>query len=174
MVGCSGNAHYIMDSFEGHLLAKLEGHVGLERRKMTVRESMEPSKGISGEEVCWTPDSKFVLSGSLDGRVVVWDVQNLPTKEGPLDLKAPPVVLQPVGKLEGHPGPSRCIRFNPRCAMMCTAGQELVRVFIVLLGFFTKLTVLQAFWLPDMSADPDEAAKELLKKKSQGPSAPPS
>ncbi|KAI0806330.1 WD40-repeat-containing domain protein [Irpex lacteus] len=156
LVGCSGNAHYIMDSFEGHLLAKLEGHIGLERRKITAREAMEPSRGISGEEVCWTPDSKFVLSGSLDGRVVVWDVQNLPTKEGPIDLKAPPLVLQPVGKLEGHPGPSRCVRFNPRFAMMCTAGQEL------------------AFWLPDMSGDPDDVAKELLKKKSQGPPAAPS
>ncbi|KAI0091350.1 WD40-repeat-containing domain protein [Irpex rosettiformis] len=154
LVGCSGNAHYIMDSFEGHLLAKLEGHVGLERRKIMAKETMEPSKGISGEEVCWTPDSKFVLSGSLDGRVVVWDVQNLPTKEGPLDPKAHPLVLQPVGKLEGHPGPSRCVRFNPRFAMMCTAGQEL------------------AFWLPDMSGDPDDVAKELLKKKSQGPAAP--
>jgi COMPASS component SWD2 len=173
LVGCSGAAHYIIDSFEGHVLAKLEGHVGLERRKMTARETMEPSRGSSGEEVCWTPDSKFVMSGSLDGKVVVWDVQNLPVKEGPPDPNAHPIVLQPVGKLEGHPGPSRCVRFNPRFAMMCTAGQELVSIYRhVTDSFRADCRDEQAFWLPDMSGDPDEVAKELLKRKSQGPAAP--
>ncbi|KAJ8692841.1 hypothetical protein PTI98_010115 [Pleurotus ostreatus] len=109
--------------------------------------SIEPSKGNSGEEVCWTPDSKYVISGSLDGKIAIWDVQDLPTREGPIDLKVPPLRLQPLASLEGHPGPSRCVRFNPRYAMMCTAGAEL------------------AFWLPDKSADDDEVARELLKKK---------
>ncbi|KAF7424272.1 member of Set1p complex, histone methyl transferase [Pleurotus ostreatus] len=147
LVGCSGDAHYILDSFEGHLLAKLEGHTGLERRRMGTPPSIEPSKGNSGEEVCWTPDSKYVISGSLDGKIAIWDVQDLPTREGPIDLKVPPLRLQPLASLEGHPGPSRCVRFNPRYAMMCTAGAEL------------------AFWLPDKSADDDEVARELLKKK---------
>ncbi|KAI0951071.1 hypothetical protein AcW1_008211 [Taiwanofungus camphoratus] len=147
LVGCSGDAHYIMDAFEGHLLAKLEGHVGLERRKVGAPLSIEPMRGNSGEEVSWTPDSKYVVSGSLDGKVCVWDVQNLPAKQGTVDLKAPPLRLQPLTSLEGHPGLSRCVRFNPRFAMMCTAGAEL------------------AFWLPDQSGDPEEIAKELLKKK---------
>ncbi|GJE85519.1 WD40 repeat-like protein [Phanerochaete sordida] len=148
LVGCSGNAHYVLDAFEGHLLAKLEGHVGLERRKLNAKESIEPQRGISGEEVSWTPDSKFVVGGSLDGKVMVWDVQNLPVKEGPIDLKAHPLRLQPITKLDGHPGPTRCVKFNPRLAMMCTAGAELT------------------FWLPDTSPDPEETAKDLLKKKS--------
>ncbi|KAI0360079.1 WD40 repeat-like protein [Trametes cingulata] len=147
LVGCSGDAHYIMDAFDGHLLAKLEGHTGLERRKMDIPLNIEPSRGCSGEEVSWTPDSKFVVSGSLDGKICVWDVQNLPEKQKPVDLKSPPFRLQPLTVLEGHPGPSRCVKFNPRFAMMCSAGAEL------------------AFWLPDQSGDPEEIAKELLKKK---------
>ncbi|KAI0635718.1 WD40-repeat-containing domain protein [Trametes polyzona] len=147
LVGCSGDAHYIMDAYDGHLLAKLEGHIGLERRKMDIPPSIEPSRGCSGEEVSWTPDSKFVVSGSLDGRICVWDAQNLPVKEKPVDLKAAPLCLKPLTVLEGHPGPSRCVKFNPRFAMMCSAGAEL------------------AFWLPDQSGDPEEIAKELLKKK---------
>ena len=130
LVGCSGNAHYIIDAFEGHLLAKLEGHVGLERRRLTAKESIEPSRGISGEEVSWTPDSKFVVGGSLDGKIMVWDVQNLPVKEGPVDLKASPLRLQPAAKLEGHPGPARCVKFNPRLAMMCSGGTELASTFV--------------------------------------------
>ncbi|KAH8100905.1 WD40-repeat-containing domain protein [Cristinia sonorae] len=148
LVGCSGDAHYVLDAFEGHLLAKLEGHVGLERKKLTQPQGIEPERGISGEEVSWTPDSKFVVGGSLDGRICIWDLQNLPTKTGPVDLKEPPLRLQPIARLDGHPGPSRCVRFNPRLGMMCSAGLEL------------------AFWLPGNEADPDEAAKELLRRKA--------
>ncbi|KAF8624549.1 hypothetical protein AX15_005851 [Amanita polypyramis BW_CC] len=147
LIGCSGDAHYIVDAFEGHLLAKLEGQVGLERRSMSSPPSIEPSRGNSGEEVCWTPDSKYVVGGSLDGRIFIWDVQNLPTRSGEVDLKTPPVQIQALAALEGHPGPSRCVRFNPRFAMMCSAGAEL------------------SFWLPDPSGDAEEIARELLKRK---------
>ncbi|THH27415.1 hypothetical protein EUX98_g6774 [Antrodiella citrinella] len=148
LVGCSGDAHYVLDAFEGHLIAKLEGHIGLERKKMSQQISIEPQRGISGEEVGWTPDSKFVVGGSLDGKIVMWDVQNLPKRAGSIDPKVHPVRLQPVIKLEGHHGPSRCVKFNPRLAMLCSAGQEL------------------AFWLPSTEADPEEMAKELLKRKA--------
>ncbi|KAF7327529.1 WD-REPEATS-REGION domain-containing protein [Mycena kentingensis (nom. inval.)] len=147
LVGCSGDAHYILDAFEGHLLAKLEGHVGLERRMMTAPSIIQPVKGCSGEEVGWTPDSKFVVAGSLDGKILVWDTQNLPIKTGPVDLTAPPLRLQPIVTLDGHPGPSRCVRFNPRLAMLCTAGAEL------------------AFWLPDMAGEAEEIAQNLLRKR---------
>jgi WD40 repeat protein len=127
LVGCSGDAHYIIDAFEGHVLAKLEGHVGLERRRMDAPLGIEPVKGNSGEEVSWTPDSKFVVGGSLDGKIFVWDVQNLQTRENqPINLQAHPERIKPLVILDGHPGPTRCVKFNPRFTMMCTAGQELV------------------------------------------------
>jgi COMPASS component SWD2 len=126
LVGCSGDAHYVLDAFEGHLLAKLEGHIGLERKKSGAALSIEPVKGSSGEEVCWTPDSKYVIGGSLDGKLLVWDMQNLPTKTGTIDLRVHPMRIQAYTALDGHPGPSRCVRFNPRFAMACTAGAELV------------------------------------------------
>ncbi|EJF64604.1 WD40 repeat-like protein [Dichomitus squalens LYAD-421 SS1] len=147
LVGCSGDAHYLMDAFEGHLLAKLVGHVGLERRRPDAPLSIEPQRGCSGEEVSWTPDSRYVLSGSADGKIVLWDVSILPAKQGPINTKAEPLVIPPAAVLEGHPGPSRCVKFNPRLAMMASAGAEL------------------AFWLPDQAGDPEELAKELLKKK---------
>ena len=132
LVGCSGNAHYILDAFEGHLLAKLEGHTGLERRGMSNQPpGIEPVRGCSGEEVSWTPDSKFIVSGSLDGKIYIWDVRELPTINGPINPKAMPTRLKPMNVLEGHPGPSRCVGFNPRLAMMCSAGSELVCEFHV-------------------------------------------
>lgn len=127
LVGCSGDAHYIIDAFEGHLLAKLEGFVGLERRRMDAPLGIEPLKGNSGEEVSWTPDSKYVVGGSLNGKILVWDVQNLQVKENqPINLQAHPERINPLVTLDGHPGPTRCVKFNPRFAMMCTGGQELV------------------------------------------------
>ncbi|KAI0291907.1 WD40 repeat-like protein [Multifurca ochricompacta] len=146
LVGCSGDAHYIVDAFEGHVLAKLEGHIGLERRRLDTPISIEPQRGCSVEEVSWTPDSKYVVGGGLDGRICVWDVQNIPAREGPVDLQLAPMRIQPLAKMDGHPGPARCVRFNPRLAMMATAGAEL------------------AFWIPDQTADADEVAKELLRK----------
>ncbi|KAH9966254.1 WD40-repeat-containing domain protein [Lactifluus volemus] len=107
LVGCSGDAHYIIDAFEGHQICRRWG---------------------------------------LDGRICVWDVQNIPAREGTVDLKLAPMRIQPLAKIDGHPGPARCVRFNPRLAMMATAGAEL------------------AFWIPDQTADADEVAKELLKK----------
>lgn len=127
LVGCSGGAHYILDAFEGYMIAKLEGHIGLERKNLTAPPLIEPSQGISGEEVTWTPDSKYVISGSLDGRILIWDVQNLQPRTE-LERKYAPIRVQPTIALDGHPGPSRCVKFNPRFAMMCTAGTELVRV----------------------------------------------
>ncbi|KAF9484329.1 WD40 repeat-like protein [Pholiota conissans] len=146
LLGCSGNAHYILDAFEGQMIAKLEGHIGLERRSLAVPELIEPAKGISGEEVSWTPDSKYVLGGSLDGRIFIWDVQNLQNRSDH-DRKFPPMKVQATTILDGHPGPARCVKFNPRFAMMCTAGTEL------------------AFWLPDPAGESEETAKDLLKKK---------
>ncbi|KAF5366982.1 hypothetical protein D9758_003968 [Tetrapyrgos nigripes] len=147
LVGCSGDAHYIMDAFNGHIVAKLTGHVGLERRSVASPPNILPEKGCSGEEVSWTPDSKFIVGGSLNGKVCVWDVQNLIVPPGEVNLKNAPAQINPITVLDGHPGPSRCVKFNPRLAMMATAGAEL------------------AFWLPDMAGDADEIAKDLLKKK---------
>ncbi|CAA7266918.1 unnamed protein product [Cyclocybe aegerita] len=147
LVGCSGAAHYVLDAFDGTMIAKLEGHVGLERKSLNVQQSIEPTKGISGEEVSWTPDSKYVISGSLDGRVFIWDIQNIPPQRPDSERQSSPMRLQPLTVLDGHPGPSRCVKFNSRFAMMCTAGHEL------------------AFWLPDSSGDADEIVKDLLKKR---------
>ena len=127
LVGTAGDAHYVLDAFEGTLLYKLEGFIGLERGKTGMHVGMVPERGISGGEVCWTPDSRFICGGSQDGRVHIWDLsdpENLPSPSPP---GTDPAVLKPVFSLEGHPGASRCVRFNPRFMMLVTAGSELVR-----------------------------------------------
>ncbi|KAH7106455.1 WD40-repeat-containing domain protein [Auriculariales sp. MPI-PUGE-AT-0066] len=153
LVGTSSNAHYILDAFDGHLLAKLEGHEGLERGK-TGNISVTPQRGISSEEVSWTPDSRYVVGGSHNGRVLVWDIagwaprlkQRLEDVKGLPDSQAKPepYVIPPLVNVDGHTGPSRCVKFNPRVAMMATAGPDL------------------AFWLPDLAGDSE--AKDVKMK----------
>jgi COMPASS component SWD2 len=136
LVGTSTNAHYIIDSFEGLLVAKLVGHIGLERGKFGKDTAPQPIKGISGDEVCWTPDSKFVVGGSQDGKILVWDCSGLLDDSGEakgVPKGTDPPILEPVHTLEGHPGPSRCVKFNPRWAMMASAGAEMVRVLTAFL-----------------------------------------
>ena len=146
LVGTAGNAHYVLDAYDGDMIAKLEGHVGLERGKQSgnVAPGIIPMKGISGEEVSWTPDSKFVVGGSHDGKILVWDLSDsskLP--KVPKGQRLPKI--EPCAILEGHLGPSRCVRFNPKWAMMASAGMEL------------------AFWLPDASgAEGDFDTKKLF------------
>lgn len=134
LVGTSGGAHYIMDAYEGHMLARLTGHRPLDPRQPL---GAQATRLMSGEEVCWTPDSKFVLSGSEDGKIYIWDIgargELQPPKPG-RDADA----FQPSQVLEGHVGPTRCLRFNPRFSMLATASNDL------------------AFWLTDnASADVD-------------------
>ncbi|KAI9454541.1 WD40-repeat-containing domain protein [Lactarius psammicola] len=94
-----------------------------------------------GPQIASTSLAVVLTDGSVCGTV-----QNIPSREGPVDIKVAPMRIQPLAKTDGHPGPTRCVRFNPRLTMMATAGAEL------------------AFWIPDQTADADEVAKELLRK----------
>ncbi|KIJ52535.1 hypothetical protein M422DRAFT_64987 [Sphaerobolus stellatus SS14] len=145
LVGTSTTAHYVIDAYDGILLGKLVGHIGLERGKGKETQP-QPVRGISGNEVSWTPDSKYVVGGSQDGKIFVWDCTVLMDEQGnakiPENRKGDPKTIEAVHKLEGHPGPSRCVQFNPRWAMMATAGVEL------------------AFWLPDQTGDGEDGKKK--------------
>ncbi|EJU04611.1 WD40 repeat-like protein [Dacryopinax primogenitus] len=139
LVGTAGEVHYVLDSFNGDLLARLEGHQGLERGKHPgAAADIVPRRGISGQEVTFTPDSKFVISGSHTGRWHAWDLLNKEeTMSGALVGKEQEVrTVLPSFGLEGHSAPVRCVRWNPRFAMMATAGEEL------------------AFWLPERKFEP--------------------
>lgn len=118
LVGTDRDTHYILDAFELNIVRRLEGHQGLGR--------------ASSEELSWSADSNFILSGSADGSVVVWDIT--PPK-GESKLEAPPrgrppltlqpsVVLRPPG--EGDISPSRAVAFNPRYSLLGVGGQEFV------------------------------------------------
>ncbi|KAI7963088.1 hypothetical protein MJO28_001182 [Puccinia striiformis f. sp. tritici] len=121
-----GDIHYVLDAFNGDILARLEGHQGLGYAPPL--DSMFPGQSGSSEETTWTPDSRYVFSGSADGKVSVWDVQ--PPKVDPIHAmrapESPHATWQPLKVYDGHLGnPSRCVGFNPRLGMLATAATEL-------------------------------------------------
>ncbi|MBW0510606.1 hypothetical protein O181_050321 [Austropuccinia psidii MF-1] len=132
LVGTAGDLHYVLDAFTGDILARLEGHQGLGH--LTSSDPTLPSSYFSGQETTWTPDSRYVLSGSADGKILVWDIQ--PPKDDPIHAIRPPqsphATWQPLKIYDGHQAgrPSKCVAFNPRYGMLATAATEL------------------AFWLP--------------------------
>lgn len=126
LIGTSGNVHYVVHSYDYKVLARLEGHHGLEHfGKDDSEGAYHPSAGISGEETSWTPDGRYVLSGSNDGKIYVWDV-NPPAGTYTAEERPPPgpeCTLLPVKVIEGHKNsPSRVVRFNPKHAMFVSGG----------------------------------------------------
>lgn len=124
LVGTSGGVHYIMDAYDGYMLARLSGHQPLDP-KMPLGMNEQGNRLNSGEEVCWTPDSKFVLSGSEDGKVYVWDIAGRGELQPPRPGRDADTI-QPYCILPGHVGPTRCLKFNPRFAMLAVASADLV------------------------------------------------
>ncbi|KAL7009787.1 hypothetical protein EMMF5_000695 [Cystobasidiomycetes sp. EMM_F5] len=126
LISTSGNVHYVVHSFDYKIVARLEGHEGLEAFGQEPDRQIAPQAGISGEETSWTPDGRFVLSGSNDGRVFVWDV-NPPASDTEAHKDRPPAgpdcTLMPCKVLEGHKNtPSRVVRYNPRYSMFASGG----------------------------------------------------
>ncbi|EIW72712.1 hypothetical protein M231_07216 [Tremella mesenterica] len=130
LIGTSSDAHYLVDAFDLVILRRLVGHQGLERDK-DGQKGIIPRRGASGEEVCFTGDSKWVVSGSADGAVVFWDISPEMGKEK-LEViigeRGKVAELLPTIRLEASAnagfGPSRSVRMNPRYAMMGVGGEE--------------------------------------------------
>ncbi len=81
----------LLDAFDGHPMQTFAGHLN--------------NKGVAIDGV-FTPDSKFVLSGSTDGRIHAWNAET--------GFKV--CVLN-----GGHSEAVQCVQFNPAHLMMASA-----------------------------------------------------
>lgn len=64
-------------------------------------------------EASFTPDSRYVLSGSQNGRIHVWSAE---TGDEVVVLDG------------GHPHPSHSVQFNPKFMMMASACRSIVSI----------------------------------------------
>ncbi|XP_031570854.1 WD repeat-containing protein 82-like [Actinia tenebrosa] len=93
---------YLIDAFQGNQLHAFSGH------------AFSKSNPV---DVCFSPDSQYVFSGSQDGRIHIWASDS----------------GHKVVTLDGnHPGPTKCMAFNPKYMMLASACTNM------------------AFWLPNL------------------------
>jgi COMPASS component SWD2 len=129
LLGTTGTQHLLLDAFDGHLKASLLRDRGAVRRLGAGDhnpESMDPQSSEfmypSTGDCCFSPDGRYVLSGSRQQNVLVWDTL----------ASAQERFLRPIHELE-HKGDSAVIAFNPRYNFFATGDKEVV------------------FWVPDQS-----------------------
>lgn len=95
LVSTNGSNIRLMDSFTGQTLRTFTGHLNTKNLPL---------------EASFSPDSQFVISGSTDGRIHIWNAEN-GTK---------------VCVLNGdHSGPVQCVQFNPKYMLMVSACKNM-------------------------------------------------
>ncbi|CAG0883249.1 unnamed protein product [Cyprideis torosa] len=92
MITTNSSTIRLIEAFNGQPLQTLTGH-------------LNNRGGIF--EASFSPDSKFVLSGSLDGKIHVWNAET--------GAKLPHCLGSEL------PGPVHCLQFNPKFMMLATA-----------------------------------------------------
>ena len=108
LVGTSGGVHYVLDAFAGEIKSRLTEHVS----------SNLP--GPSSGDTCLTPDGRYVIGGSGDKKIVVWDIQQTTRDKS----------IAPIHKLDTKAfGAPNVVAINPRSALLATASTELVPLF---------------------------------------------
>jgi len=129
LLGTTGQAHFLLDAFDGHLKASLRRDRGGVRRLGAGDHNIENIDTLSVDflypstgDCCFSPDGRYVLSGSRQQNVLVWDTL----------AQAPERVLRPIHELD-YKGDSAVIAFNPRYNFFATGDKEVV------------------FWVPDQS-----------------------
>ncbi|CAG8446713.1 13198_t:CDS:2 [Acaulospora morrowiae] len=112
LITTSGDVHYIIDAFDGQIKQRLVGHMGLDNA----------SAFLGGEETSFTPDGRYVISGSRDGKIHFWDTLMPIESSGSSEL----VDTKPFHTLNHHILPTQVVRFNPQKLLLVSACRDLV------------------------------------------------
>lgn len=116
VIGTTGNGHFVLDAFDGkltHFCYRKSGHSG--RPGPNGSSSEIASKVPSQGDLCVAPDGQFLLSGSSEDGVLVWDISK-PTSSNQ--------VLEPLEQLPGH-SKAAIIGYNPRTNLLATGDKDL-------------------------------------------------
>ncbi|PHH69666.1 hypothetical protein CDD83_5651 [Cordyceps sp. RAO-2017] len=131
LLGTKGSGHFLFDAFDGTARACLYKPAGGTRRQAPGETEAvangnvvtDPACMDSSGDCCFTPDGRFVISGTRQD-VLVWDTLGSPPENK---------MLEPAWNLPDK-REAAVVAFNPRFNFLATADQDLV------------------FWLPDPHA----------------------
>lgn len=120
LLGTSGPGHFVLNAFDGCLEAYLYRPQG-----PTPFPSILSPRGASAShqttslqgDACFTSDGRYVVSGSAQAGLLVWDVDN--------GKKRADTCMEPLTDLPG-PKISTIAGVNPRFNLLVSAGSEVV------------------------------------------------
>ncbi|KAI9777843.1 MAG: member of Set1p complex, histone methyl transferase [Geoglossum umbratile] len=122
LIATNSAGHFLLDAFNGNLRAFCyRKHNASPPRAAPGRQD-----GVLGQgDVCFTPDGRFIVGGTHEDNMYVWDTQKEPSQD---------LVLKPEHELEFKGSRGAVVAFNPRHNIFASADKEVV------------------FWLPDPHA----------------------
>jgi COMPASS component SWD2 len=123
LVGTNGPGHYVMDAFEDRIVHYCtKGDMWSSGRKAPGDFGSDQPAGQG--DVCFTPDGRYLIGGSGEDGMLVWDVHSTPAADN---------ILRPQTELPG-PGKAAIVGYNHRSNLIASADSNLT------------------FWLPDSDA----------------------
>lgn len=105
LLGTTSEMILIIDSFTGEIMGRLYGDI---------------SEGDVAFKADFSPDSKYVASGSENGKILIWNVEKSNLSLNP-DRKSNILI-----SLEAHPQTANCVKFSPKHALLATACTNLL------------------------------------------------
>lgn len=112
LVATDSSQHYLLDAFLGKLVARLS--VTPERH-----EAWLGFDYAAAGSACFTPDGKFVLAGSPQGYVAIFDLAGVKTIGADKTLR-------PQRKMDSALGPSKLLAFNPKLLSFASADNRVI------------------------------------------------
>lgn len=122
VIATNGNGHFVLDAFTGeitHFCYRKAGSSG----RLTPGTSSHSAGTTNGStpangqgDVCITPDGQYLLGGSGEDGLLIWDISKPSTSNH---------ILEPMEKLPGQ-GKSAIVGYNPRTNLLATADRDLL------------------------------------------------
>jgi COMPASS component SWD2 len=122
VISTTGNGHFVLDAFSGemtHFCYRKAGHSG--RLGPSASPSVSSSNTLNGTgpalgqgDICVTPDGQYLIGGSGEDGVLIWDISKPAT---------PNSFLEPIEHLSGH-GKAPIVGYNPRTNLFASADKD--------------------------------------------------
>jgi len=120
LIATNGSGHFILDAFSGditHFCYRKAASSGrLSAGATSLGHIANGHAPVVGQgDVCLSPDGQYLIGGSSEDGLLVWDISKPPS---------PNNSLEPIDKLPGH-GKSAVVGYNPRTNLIASADRDL-------------------------------------------------
>ncbi|KAI8932183.1 hypothetical protein NX059_011063 [Plenodomus lindquistii] len=124
VIATNGAGHFVLDAFSGditHFCYRKSGSSGRltpgsshTNHTHSTTNGNTPTNGQG--DVCLTPDGQYLIGGSGEDGLLVWDISKPPTSNH---------INEPIEKLPGQ-GKAAIVGYNPRTNILATADRDLL------------------------------------------------